>query len=173
VHRDPRRAAGLEGGRIRGCQSIDLTVFSGRSAPIAAFERKRHAVKIAPVGVQILKVDEQAFVMDEVRPGVPSDDMQFDQAIARHPEGGDVLDARPRVVAKVARRRHADESILAAEGAQALRDPPMPRDPGKAEPDMRQMHDPRRSPQYQWYSRTLAAVPWLRPPPGYVVSDFR
>lgn len=35
------------------------------------------------------------------------------------------------------------------------------------------MPDPRRSPQYQWYSRTLAAVPWLRPPPGYVVSDFR
>jgi hypothetical protein len=52
-------------------------------------------VKITAVGIEVLEVDKQAFVMDEVRPGVPSRDMQFDQAIARHPEGGYVLDARP------------------------------------------------------------------------------
>ena len=44
---------------------------------------------------------------------------------------------------KVTRRRHANQPFFAAERAQALRDPPMPRDLGEAEPDMRQMHDPK------------------------------
>jgi hypothetical protein len=43
---------------------------------------------------------------------------------------------------KVARWRHADQPFFAAERPQALRNPPMPCDPGEAEPDMRQMHDP-------------------------------
>src|SRR3984893_3082071 len=73
---------------------------------------------------------------------MPSPDVQFDQAIARHPEGGDILDARTRIIAKVARWRHADQPFLAAERAQALRNPAVARDPGEAEPDMRQMHDP-------------------------------
>ena len=73
---------------------------------------------------------------------MPSRDVQLDQAIARHPEGGDVLEARARVITKVARWRHADQPFLAAERAQALRNPAVPRDPGEAEPDMRQMHDP-------------------------------
>src|SRR5438128_12659901 len=80
--------------------------------------------------------------MDEVRPGVPSRDVQLDQAIARHAEGGDVLDSRPRVITKIARWRDADQPFFAAERPQALRDPAMPCDPGEAEPDMRQMHDP-------------------------------
>jgi hypothetical protein len=108
------------------------------SEAVPALDCKRHGVKITAVCVEVLEVDEQAFVMDEVRPGVPSGDVQFDQAVAQHPEGGDVRDARLRVVAEVARRRHADQPFLAAERAQALRDPPMPRDPGEAEPDMRQ-----------------------------------
>src|SRR5271155_648094 len=62
--------------------------------------------------------------------------------MARHPESGDVLDARPCVITKVARWRHADQPFLAAERAEALRDPSMPRYPGEAEPDMRQIHDP-------------------------------
>src|SRR5438552_6172822 len=77
-----------------------------------------------------------------MRPGMPGRDVQLDQAITRHPEGGDVLDARTRVIAEVAWWRHADQPFFAAERAQALRDPPMPCDPGEAEPDMRQMHDP-------------------------------
>jgi hypothetical protein len=91
-------------------------------------------VKITPVGVEVLEVDEQAFLVDEVRTGMPSRDVQLDQAIARHPEGSDVLDARARVVTKVARWRHADQPFFAAERPQALRDPPMPCDPGEAEP---------------------------------------
>jgi len=72
-------------------------------------------VKITPVGVEVLEVDEEAFVVDEVRPGVPSRDVQLDQAIARHPEGGDGLDARPRVITKVAGWRHANQPFFAAE----------------------------------------------------------
>src|SRR6202040_3789364 len=73
---------------------------------------------------------------------MPSPDVQFDQAIARPPEGGDVLDARTRIITKIARWRRADQPFLAAERAQALRNPPVARDPGEAEPDMRQVHDP-------------------------------
>src|SRR5438105_4510877 len=80
--------------------------------------------------------------MDEMRTGEPGRNMQLDQAIARQPEGDDVSNARPRLVAEVARRCDADQPFLAAERAQALRDPPMPGDPGKAQTDMRQMHDP-------------------------------
>ncbi len=76
-------------------------------------------MKIAPVGVEVFEVDEQAFVVDEVRSGVPSRDVQLDQAIARHAEGDDVLDPRARVIAEVARRRHADQPFLAAERAAA------------------------------------------------------
>jgi hypothetical protein len=49
-------------------------------------------------------------------------------------KGGDVLDARLRVVGEIARRRHPDQPFLAAERAQALGDPAMPGDPGKAPP---------------------------------------
>src|SRR5712671_4528466 len=80
--------------------------------------------------------------MDEVRAGVPSPDVQLDQLVARHPECDDVLDARARIVSEIARWRDADQPLLAAERAQALGDPPVSRDPGEAEPDMRQMHEP-------------------------------
>src|SRR5437588_11629236 len=99
-------------------------------------------MKIAPVGVAVLQVHEQALVVDEMRPGVPGRDVQLDEAVARHPEGDDILDAWARIVAEVARRRDADQPFLAAERTEALRDPPVPRDPAEAEPDMRQMHDP-------------------------------
>ena len=65
-------------------------------------------MKITPVGVEVLEVDEKAFVVDEVRPGVPSRDVQLDQAIAGHPEGGDILDARAGIIIKVARWRDAE-----------------------------------------------------------------
>jgi hypothetical protein len=68
--------------------------------------------------------------VDEVWPGVPSRDVQLDQAIARHPEGRDVLDARPRAITKIARWRDADQPFFAGERAQALCNPPMPCDPG-------------------------------------------
>src|SRR5437764_7726545 len=77
-----------------------------------------------------------------MRPGVPGRDVQLDQAIARNPEGGDVLDARARVITEVARWRHPDQPFFAAERAQALRNPPMPCDPGESESDMWQVHDP-------------------------------
>src|SRR5580700_3511280 len=77
-----------------------------------------------------------------MRPGVPGRDVQLDQAIARHPEGGDILDARAGIVIKVAWWRDADQPFFAAERAQALRNPPMARDPPEGESDMRQMHDP-------------------------------
>ena len=64
------------------------------SEPVAALDGKRHGVEIAPVGVEVLEVEEQAFVVDEMRPGMPGRDVQFDQAVARHPEGDDVLDPR-------------------------------------------------------------------------------
>ena len=112
------------------------------SEPVTALDIERHGVKITPVGVEILQVDEQAFVVDEMRPGVPGRDVQLDQAIARHPEGGDVLDARTRVITEVAWWRHPDQPFFAAERAQALRNPTMPRDPGEPESDVRQMHDP-------------------------------
>jgi hypothetical protein len=35
-------------------------------------------VKILAVGVEVLEVDELAFVMDEVGPGVPGRDVQLD-----------------------------------------------------------------------------------------------
>jgi hypothetical protein len=73
---------------------------------------------------------------------VPGRDVQLDQAITRHPEGGDVLDARTRVIAEVSWWRHPDQPFFAAERAQALRNPPMPCDPGEPESDMWQMHDP-------------------------------
>src|SRR5207237_2227784 len=95
-----------------------------------------------PVSVEVFQVDEQAFVVDEMRPGVPGRDVQLDQAIAWHPEGGDILDARPRIIIKVARWRDADQPFFAAERAQALRNPAMAGDPSEAEADMRQMHDP-------------------------------
>ena len=80
--------------------------------------------------------------MDEVWPGVPRCDVQLDQPITRYPEGDNILDPRARVVAKVARWRHTDKPFLAAERPQTLRDPPVTRDPGEAEPDMWQVHDP-------------------------------
>src|SRR5215472_9978521 len=80
--------------------------------------------------------------MDEVRAGVPSRDVQLDQALARYSEGGDVFNARSRVLAEIAGWSHADQPLLAAERAQALCDPPMSCDPGKAESDMRQVHNP-------------------------------
>src|SRR5204862_239227 len=83
-------------------------------------------------------IEEQAFVMHKMRPGMPGRDVQFDDAIARHPDGDDVLDARRRVIAKIPGRRDPDQPFLAAERAEALRDAPVPRDPAKAEPDMRQ-----------------------------------
>jgi hypothetical protein len=112
------------------------------SKPVTALDRERHGVKIAPVGVEVFEVEEQAFVVDEMRPRVPSRHVQLDQAISRHAEGGDVFDAWARVVAEIARWRHTDEPFFVAERAQALGDPPVARDPGEAEPDMRQMHDP-------------------------------
>src|ERR1700732_245775 len=77
-----------------------------------------------------------------MRPGVPGRDVQLDQAIAWHPEGGDILEARARIIIQVARRRDADQPFFAAERAQALRNPAMAGDPSEAEADMRQMHDP-------------------------------
>ena len=65
-------------------------------------------MKITVIGVEVLEVDEQTFVMDEMRPRVPGRDVQLDQAIAGHPEGGDILDARPRIIIKVARWRDAE-----------------------------------------------------------------
>ena len=82
-------------------------------------------MKITPVGVEVFEVDEQTFVVDEMRPGMPSRDVQFDQPITRHAEGSDVLDARPRIIIKIAGRRDADQPFLAAERAQALRDAPV------------------------------------------------
>jgi hypothetical protein len=99
-------------------------------------------VKITVIGVEVLKVNEQAIVMDEMRPRVPGRDVQLDQAIAGHSKGGDILDTRPRIIIKVARWRDADQPLFAAERAQALRDPPVARDPAEAESDMRQKHDP-------------------------------
>ena len=72
-------------------------------------------MKISPVGVEVLEVDEEAFVMDEVRPGVPGRDVQLDQVIARYPKGGDVLNPRARVITKVAGWRDADQPFLTAE----------------------------------------------------------
>src|SRR6266436_7057176 len=66
------------------------------SNPVPALDNKRYGVKISPIGVAVLEVEEEAFVVDEVRPGVPSRDVQLDKAVARHPEGGDVLNPRPR-----------------------------------------------------------------------------
>src|SRR6266550_1944876 len=80
--------------------------------------------------------------MDEVRSGMPRRDVQLDQAVARYSEGYDVLDARARLVTKVAWRRYADQPFLAAERTQALGDPPVSCDPREAKPDMRQMHEP-------------------------------
>ena len=67
-------------------------------------------MKITVIGVEVLEVDEQTFVMDEMRPRVPGRDVQLDQAIAGHPEGGDILDARPRIIIKVARWRDAERA---------------------------------------------------------------
>jgi len=77
-----------------------------------------------------------------MRPSVPGRDVQLDQAITRHPEGGDVVNARTRVITEIAWWRHPDQPFFATERAQALRNPPMPCDPGEPEPDMWQMHDP-------------------------------
>src|SRR6267378_2854759 len=80
------------------------------SKPVPALDKKRHGVKISPVGVAVLEVDEEAFVVDEVRPGVPSRDVQLDKAVARHPEGGDVLNPRPHVITEVAGLRTSPPS---------------------------------------------------------------
>src|SRR3974390_2995513 len=50
------------------------------SEPVPTLDRERHGVKIAPVGVEVLEVEEQAFVVDEMRPGMPGRDMELDQA---------------------------------------------------------------------------------------------
>ena len=98
---------------------VDPSLLSSRcSEPVPALDRKRHRVKITVIGVEVLKVNEQAFVMDEMRPRVPGRDVQFDQAIARHQEGGDILDARARIIIQVARWRDADQPFFAAERAQ-------------------------------------------------------
>ena len=68
--------------------------------------------------------------------------MQFDQPVAGNAERHDVFDPRPRVVGKVARRRHADQPFPAAERAEALRHSPVTGDAAEAEPDIRQVHDP-------------------------------
>src|SRR5437763_6335174 len=99
--------------------------------------------------------------MHKMRPGMPGRDVQFDDAITRHPEGDDVLDARRRVIAKLARccpgGRDADQPFLTAERAQALRDAPMPRDPAKAEPDMRKVNNPQPGPAIVKHDLCLAA----------------
>ena len=86
-------------------------------------------MEIAPVRVEVLQIEEQAFVMHKMRPGMPGRDVQFDDAIARHAERDDVLDPRPRFVIEIAccrpGRRDADQPFLAAERAQALRDTPV------------------------------------------------
>jgi hypothetical protein len=46
--------------------------------------------------------------MNEVRSGVPSRGVRLDDAITRYPEGDDILQARPRIVAEITRRRDAD-----------------------------------------------------------------
>src|SRR5690349_3029512 len=71
-----------------------------------------------------------------MRPGMPGRDVQLDQAITRHSEGGDVLDARTRFIAEVAWWCHPNQPFFAAERAQALRNPPMSCDPGQAESDI-------------------------------------
>src|SRR5215469_9064782 len=118
------------------------TAKSAASEPTAALCGKRHAVKIATVGVEVFEIDEEALVVDKVRPGVPCRDMQFDHPVARNPEGDDIREARPRLVGEIARRRDTDQPFLAAERAEALGDLAVSRDAGEAEPDMRQMHDP-------------------------------
>ena len=101
---------------VSGHQSVDPSLSSAPgSEPVPALDGKRHCVKITPVGVAVLKVDEQAFIVDEVRPGVPSRYLQLDQAVARHPEGDNVLYARSRIITKVAGRRHANQPFFAAE----------------------------------------------------------
>src|SRR5215472_15693987 len=118
------------------------SAWSRGSKAIPELDCKRHGVKVASVGIEVLEVYEQAFVVDEMRPRMPGRDMQLNQAIARHPEGYNVLNARTRAIAEIARWRHADQPFFGAERAQALRDPSVPRDPGEAETDMRQVHDP-------------------------------
>ena len=120
--------------RYLGCASIHLTTGchpsgandrrrllteSKRSEPVAAFGRKRDAVEIAPVRVEVLQIEEQAFVMHKMRPGMPGRDMQFDDAIARHAKRDDVLDTRARLVIEIAccrpGGRDADQPFLAAQ----------------------------------------------------------
>src|SRR5947209_16036393 len=45
------------------------------SEPVAALDLERHGVKIMPVGVEVFQVNEQAFVVDEMRPGMPGRDV--------------------------------------------------------------------------------------------------
>src|SRR4051794_6157332 len=103
-------------------------------------------MEVAPVGVEVFEIEEQAFVMDEMRPGMPGRDMQFDDAVARHAERNNVFEGRTRVVMEFAfccpGGPPRDHPFLAAERAWALRPPPVPRDPREAKADMRQMHDP-------------------------------
>ena len=65
-------------------------------------------MKIAPIGVEVFEVEELALVMDEMRPRMPSRDVQLDDAVARYPESDDVFEARARIIAKVARWRYAN-----------------------------------------------------------------
>src|SRR5690242_11499808 len=92
-------------------------VYSSSQA-VTALDRKWHGVEITTIGVAVLQIDEQALVMDEMRPGVPGCNMQFDEAIARDPEGGDVVDLRARIVVQIPRRSHRDQPFLTAERAE-------------------------------------------------------
>ena len=99
-------------------------------------------MKIASVRIEVLKVHELAFVVDKVRPRMPGPDVQLDDAVAGDPKRDDVFKTRPRLIALIARWRHTDQPFLAAQRTEALRDPAMTRDPGEAEANMRQVHDP-------------------------------
>ena len=90
------------------------TCSSISSEPVAALGGKRHAVKIAPVdGSRFSRLKNWRRRGRNVRPACARRDMQFDDdAVAGYPKGDDVFEARPRVVAQVARRRQFPRSAI-------------------------------------------------------------
>ena len=94
------------------------------------------------VCIEILKIEKQAFIVQEMGAGMPSGNMKFDDAIAWDPKRGNSCKLWTGPVGEIIWRRYRDKPFLTLQRAQTLGDAPVSRHFGERKPISLEMHDP-------------------------------
>ena len=91
-------------------------------------------IEIPFIGVEIFKIEKQAFVMDEVRASMPRRHVKLDYAIARNTKRCNVVRVRFGAVSKIIWRSDPDEPFLALHRTKALAYAPVARHASEDKP---------------------------------------